>query len=119
MKRKSVLILSLIFIVIILGGLKWLLLEYPIMACTSLDHRYSFTVLRRNIDRFPVMPGQGSDIGCFVELREIHNNRLIFRGKLNMLQEIEEVRWETDSVWINRLKAISYNGLRIGDWNAG
>lgn len=63
------------------------------------------------------MPGQGSDVRCFVELREVQSQRLIFRGELNMMQEIEEIRWEADMVRISRFKAISYGGIKIGNWD--
>lgn len=114
--KKVVLTFSLILVVAILGW-TWLQMESPVMLCNSLDHRYSLVVKKRNADSVFGMPGQGSDVRCFVELREVQSQRLIFRGELNMMQEIEEIRWEADMVRISRFKAISYGGIKIGNWD--
>jgi len=94
----------------------WVFQETTIRASNSPDGRYLLVVLKRNLDSLPVMPGQGSDVRCFVELRRRGNGQLILRKDVDMLQNVEHIQWESDRVWINSHSAISYEGKLIGIW---
>ena len=102
---------------IVLCGARWLLQETVVHISFSPDGKYSLSVLERNLDRIlPVMPGQGSDGKCCVELRETASRRTIARKDVAMLQLIERIRWDLTGVWINPRCAISYDGTIVGTW---
>jgi hypothetical protein len=94
----------------------WMIQENTIRVSNSPNERYSLSVIRRNLDSLPVMPGQGSDVKCFVELRKKENGQLILRKSVDMLQNIEQIQWGDGEVWINPHWAISYEGTVIGNW---
>ena len=96
--------------------LSWLFQENTIRIDNSPNGRYSLFVIKRNLDGLSVMPGQGSDVKCVVELREREDGKIILRKTVNMLQNIEQIQWETDAVWINPHCAISYDGGIVGNW---
>ena len=41
---------------------------------------------------------------------------MTLRDNVDMLQNIEQIRWETDNVWFNSRCAIRYDGVKIGSW---
>ena len=93
----------------------WMFQENTIRVSNSPNERYSLSVIRRNLDSLPVMPGQGSDVKCFVDLRKKENGQLILRKSVDMLQNIEQIQWGDGEVWINPHWAISYEGTVIGN----
>lgn len=117
MKRTRTMVYVFSFVFLIAAFFTyWLLKEEPVKVYLSPDSMYSLTLLKRNIDSGPVMPGQGGDVSCITELRDLCDKRLIFRGRLSMIQEVEGVRWDSDKVMINRMKGISFRGSQIGEW---
>ncbi|MBP5320542.1 MAG: hypothetical protein J6334_06110, partial [Kiritimatiellae bacterium] len=92
----------------------WMFQEMAICSSDSPDGRYVLVVMKRNIDSLPVMPGQGSDVKCFVELRRRVDGQIISRKTVDMLQKVEHIQWDADKVWINPRCAISYDGKAIG-----
>lgn len=94
----------------------WIFQETTIRASNSPDERFMLAVIKRNIDSLPVMPGQGSDVKCFVELRRRDDGQIILRKEVDMLQNVEQIEWDADKVWINPHCAISYDGNLIGIW---
>ena len=48
----------------------WMFQETTIRVSNSPDERYFLAVIKRNLDSLSVMPGQGSDVKGFVELRK-------------------------------------------------
>jgi len=90
--------------------------ERTVFASKSPDSKYMFAVLQRNLEYLPVMPGHGSDVECLIELRTCEEGILLFRDNVDMLQNIEQIRWETDKVWFNSRCAIRYDGAKIGSW---
>ena len=93
----------------------WMFQETTIRVSNSPDERYSIAVIRRSLNVLPVMPGQSSDVECFVELRK-ENKQVIIRKDVDMVQDIEQIQWGDREVWINPHCAISYDGKIIGDW---
>ena len=90
--------------------------ETTIRVSNSPDERYSLAVIKRNVDCLSVMPGQGSDVKCVVELRKRENGQIIIRKNVDMLQNVEQIQWGEGTVWINPHCAISYDGKVIGNW---
>lgn len=108
----------LIVCIIVLGALLvgWMFQERTIFTSESPDGKYMVSVLKRNFECLPVMPGHGSDVKCSIELRTYDEGRLLLRDNVDMLQNIEQIRWETDKVWFNSRCAIRYDGAKIGSW---
>lgn len=61
-------------------------------------------------------PGQGSDKACIIVLKNTASGATIVKQDVAMLQLIEYVDWRYDSVWINKLNGITFEGEIIGDW---
>lgn len=98
----------------------WMFQESTVRVDNSPDGRYSLVVLKRNLESIiPVAPGQGSDAKCHVELREQGSGRLIFRKEVAMLQDVGQIQWERNKVWINPRFAISYDGSDLGNQGTG
>ena len=95
---------------------RWMFQETTIRVSNSPDGKYALSVIKRNIDSVPVMPGQGSDVKCFAELRRRESGQIILRKVVDMLQNVEQIKWDADKVWINPHCAISYEGKVIGNW---
>ena len=114
--KRTIIVLSLLVSVITLCCLIWMLQETAIYASNSPDEQYVLVVMKRNIDSYLVMPGQGSDVKCFVELRSRVDGQIILRKDVSMLQNIEHIKWDADKVWINSHSAISYDGKLMGIW---
>ena len=116
---KIRILLSVFFIVALIVSVCaiWMFQETTIRVSYSPDGRYVLAITKRNIDSFLfVMPGQGSDIKCFVELRRMDGGQIILRKDVDMLQNVEHIQWDADKVWINTRSAISYEGNAIGIW---
>ena len=114
--KIAILVLALLVGIIALCCAIWACQETKICVSNSPDGRYVLAVTKRNLDTLAVMPGQGSDIKCFVELRRRGDGRMILRKGVNMLQDVEHIRWDVDRVWINSRCAIQYDGEVIGNW---
>ena len=114
--KIAILVLALLVGVIALCCAIWACQETKIRVSNSPDGRYVLAVTKRNLDTLTVMPGQGSDIKCFVKLRRRGDGRMILRKGVNMLQDVEHIQWGVDRVWINSRCAISYDGKVIGNW---
>lgn len=98
----------------------WLFQETTVRVDKSPDGRYSLVVLKRNLESIiPVAPGQGSDAKCNVELREQESGRLIFRKEVPMLQDVGQIQWERNKVWLNARFAITYDGSDLGNQGTG
>lgn len=98
----------------------WLFQETTVRVDKSPDGRYSLVVLQRNLESIiPVAPGQGSDAKCNVELREQGSGRLIFRKEVAMLQDVGQIQWERNKVWLNARFAITYDGSDLGNQGTG
>ena len=114
--KRTILVLGLLVGVLIVSCAIWAFQETTIRASNSPDGRYVLVVIKRNLDSLPVMPGQGSDVKCFVELRRKDDVQIILRKEVDMLQNVEEIKWDVDRVWINSHCAISYDGKVTGNW---
>ena len=116
MKRK-ILVLALLAVGFsLILCVMWMFQEATIRASNSPDGKYSLVILKRKLDFLPVMPGQGSDVKCFVELRWREDGKIILRKDVDMLQNVEYIQWDADRVWINSHSAISYEGKQTGIW---
>ena len=94
----------------------WMFQETTVRASQSPNGRYLLVVLKRNWESIlPVMPAQGSDAPCHVELREQGSGRLIVRKEVAMLQDIQQIQWEHNKVWLNPRFAIPYDGSDLGN----
>lgn len=62
------------------------------------------------------LPGQGRDRGCVIVLKNTASGTTIAKQKVAMLQLIEYVDWKQDSVRINKLNGVTFEGDIIGDW---
>ena len=116
MKNKILLLVLFIVALFVFICVMWMFQEMAICSSDSPDGRYVLVVMKRNIDSLPVMPGQGSDVKCFVELRRRVDGQIISRKTVDMLQKVEHIQWDADKVWINPRCAISYDGKAIGIW---
>ena len=114
--KRTILLLGSLVVVLVLCCTLWAFQETTIRTSSSPDGRYVLVVSKRNIDSLPVMPGQGSDVKCFVELRRREDWQMILRKGVDMLQNIEHIQWDADRVWINSRYAITYEGNVIGEW---
>lgn len=115
MNKLTFSILTVILVLSILLA-TWMQHETVVSVSHSPDGQYLLVVLKRNVLSIPVMPGQGSDAECSVELREKGSCRLIARKKVALLQNIEQIQWAAGKVWINPHCAISYEGSALGIW---
>ena len=117
MKIRILLSVFLVVALIVFVCAIWMFQETTIRVSESSDGRYVLVITKRNIDSFlSVMPGQGSDVQCFVELRRMDDRQIILRKNVDMLQNINHIQWDADKVWINTRSAISYEGNAIGIW---
>ena len=117
MKTRILLSVFLIVALIVSVCTIWMFQETTIRVSESPDGRYVLAITKRNIDSFlSVMPGQGSDIKCFVELRRMDGGQKVLRKDVDMLQNIKHIQWDADKVWINTHSAISYEGEALGIW---
>lgn len=115
--KKVLLFVFLLITLFLIFSVWWMFQEETVQTSTSPDGRYLLVVLTRNLDSyFPIMPGQGSDVECFVELRKTKRGDIILRKSVDMLQNVDNIQWDVDRVWINSCCAILYNGEPIGLW---
>lgn len=119
--KKMMLIFATGMLAMVILAAIWMFQETTVRASQSPNGQYLLVVLKGNWESIlPVMPGQGSDAKCHVELRDRESGRRLVRKEVAMLQDVQQIQWEHDKVWINPRFAIPYDGSDLGNrqpWN--
>ncbi len=115
MKKKRVIAYIISFLCITVTILMYYVLGFDMYKeFNSPNGKYVLRVYRNS--RCQVFPGNSGDVSGFIILKSNEDKKCIFCGRIDMIQSIDEVVWNIDSVNINRLDGIYFTGETFGDW---